>query len=405
VQRPVSFPRLTSVGGEITIAVAGVARFAGLTRVDSIEIDGPAVTAVELPVLEEIDSLFFIGSVLSQQGSVLTSVDVPSLVRIGIGLQARSGTALTSLRLPQLSSIGGGLVVDAELVVLEVPLLEHAGFVSVSSSTLTTLDLPRLVSADQGISIGAGQLTTINLPVLESISDGRLSVYFANVQRLEAPLLTRIGGLSLSGPSLTSVSLPLLERAVDISLLSVSLTRFELPNLVEATQLSVVDCAQLATFDLPLLETSVGNLDILDTPLTTLNLPRLPGVGNGGFGSFGTLRIEDTALTVLSLPALRGVGTERGGSLEIINTPITRFEAPLLAAVGAAVTISNNAALSSLDLSSLTSVGEDLTITANALTRLELDELNSVGGIIRIDDNALTACSGALIVGVGDCVQ
>jgi hypothetical protein len=62
-------------------------------------------------------------------------------------------------------------------------------------------------------------------------------------------------------------------------------------------------------------------VEVLDTPLTTLNLPNV--------GTFGARRIEDTALTVLSLPALRGVGTERGGSLEIVNTAITRFEAPL----------------------------------------------------------------------------
>jgi hypothetical protein len=156
---------------------------------------------------------------------------------------------------------------------------------------------------------------------------------------------------------------------------------------------SVSDVAILEPY-----ECVTGTLTVIDTTLATLDLPNLEWVG-------GDLSVGDNAsLTGLVASALSSIG----GALEVgfwtsenegkYNPALSDLELGSLVFVGADLTVERNFNLASLDgLSSLAEVGGSLVIAANkSLADLDgLSSLVSVGQSLEIGNNdALTSLSG-----------
>ena len=82
------------------------------------------------------------------------------------------------------------------------------------------------------------------------------------------------------------------------------------------------------------------------------------------------------------------------------NNALTNINLANLTDVGSVLSIQNNNALTSIDLTNLTSVGSRLAINGAALTNLDLTNLNSVVGIL-INDTALTSIDLTNLTSVG----
>lgn len=155
--------------------------------------------------------------------------------------------------------------------------------------------------------------------------------------------------------------------------------------------LVIQNISELATPFPIILESISGNLDIVETGLTSLNkLENITSIG-------GELYIKDNA-ALTSLSGLENI-TSVGGHLTIAgNASLTGLNGLRnLASIGGYLSIWFNAALTTIiSLQNLTSVGEAVTIYNNAaLTSLiGLENLTSFQGITISQNDSLTNLSG-----------
>ncbi len=235
-----------------------------------------------------------------------------------------------------------------------------------------------------------------------------------NVQRGGSTILTAeniaalagavcvVGDLRILGP-VGPVTLPDLRVVTGrIILVDTDVTSLQLPGLVHAGQIIVQDNATLTAVSFPALTAVDGDLVLTDNPaLTSVDLAQLITVG-------GSLRItNNNVLIVLTAPNLVEVGRDleisdndalesvlfeqviRVGENLIIrdNDALVELLLSVVAAVGGNLVIVGNGSLESVDLASLENVGGDLNIEENAaLDDVDLGALTSVGGDLTVTD-------------------
>jgi len=195
-----------------------------------------------------------------------------------------------------------------------------------------------------------------------------------SVAVVELPLLESVGSSAWisENPSIERIHLPALETVGDVLGLSGndSLTDLDLTALYSVGRnMGIGDCPSLSEIDLPSLTTVAGSLAFYDDmSLTAVRMTSLETVG-------GT-PVEDSTR-----------------SLAVWNNPsLSQLDAPLCTSVGGSLSIYDNAYLASTaGLSSMATVGEDVTITGNScMSQADAEAFAAdldVAGEVTVEDN------------------
>lgn len=291
-------------------------------------------------------------------------------------LSISNATSLGALRC--LKTVDGGLVVrDSAVPAIEVPSLATVGFIYFFNNPLaTSVSLPLLTSAQSLLVSTNAALTTLSAPLLVSLP-GELGIIgndaLARVTGL--PALASVGGLVLEGAGLEDVSgLAALKAVAGLltvqssDTISPRLATFRLPALETLGGLVVRGSAgPLRTVDLPALTTigslttNSGELEVTDSTISSLLLPRLASVGRNV-----TFRVFSPTLTVQTAPGLvvgdtftvNGCNPLDGARPGLAVLSLNLARARVLAVVA-------NTALRSLVLTGLTTIDQDVQISDN----------------------------------------
>jgi hypothetical protein len=302
---------------------------------------------------------------------------------------------------------------------IETSPLVQVGALSVHGNDLLGgVRFPNLTTVDRGMSVtGNPSLTELQLPALATVGvDGLILSAEPAMTDLDMPALTAVGGdldvYGSTGSALGRVNLPSLASVGGHALfVSASATSLRFPSLVSVGVLVAGFNQNLTELDLPVLETTAG-LELDSHPLLVrLDLPALT--------TLGTLWITgNPALTIVSMPALRELNStwDTRGTGVLNNNALVTWSTPALTRV-ASLSLSSPA-LTTIDLSSLATVTEHLSIFSPRLASLDLPALTTAGspdpgGVsvaagLSIDGAALTrlglpvlATAGALSVAGG----
>ncbi len=139
-----------------------------------------------------------------------------------------------------------------------------------------------------------------------------------------------------------------------------------------------------------------------------VDLPALTTIGgvDGGLErglSIGRNAMRELKITELSLPVLSSVG----GDLHILDTGLTRVDLPALTTIDGYMKIEWNGELTELSMPALTTVGDELNVEGNPeLTELSMPALTTVGGDLGYwDHNAFGECDIQAQLDAGNGVQ
>jgi hypothetical protein len=340
---------ITTVKGAALTAVT----LSSLTTAQHIDIEGAVLAQIDLHALQTTNSLLVSG------GPGLTSLDLPALTSSSLDVFAAN---LTSLNVPNLTR-----ATDFNLSVMNGPLDVSAPKLTDASGGVSgygiIFDYPgvRSLSAPVlakvlSIRVGGSSLTTLSLPQLVSADDLTVE-YSSTLQSITLPLLTTLTGTS----------------RIDNDTVLATLS---LPSLTSGG-LSLVNNPVLASFDVHQLKN--GSLQVQMMPVTTFSAPALT-TGSLDFTS-------DSALTSLSFPALTDAAAN---GIIISGAPmLTSVTTPLLTASGqlsvSGTGLTNLGAFAGLG----GALQLDLRVRSNpALTDVTaLDGIKSVGGAFDFEDN------------------
>jgi hypothetical protein len=374
-----SLPALTSVGQDLIVIDAPVMATAALPALTKV---GGMVAVVNAAGLREVDlGALSTVSRLSVSRTGATRVSVPSLVALEL-LDIADNARLAEIALPRLARVGQIYIQrDTALHQLDLGALiaidGAAGVVDaldIEYTALETLDLP-ISSTTQRIVI-ANNRALSSLRLVRLVSAGGLIVRRCPaLVTLEAPVLSDIDDLTLSGP-LTSLSLsPWLTVEHQLSVVATGLAQLPPARLFWRASLSVSSnpaLVDLHGLDLPAEMSSVSiGYNPLVTSLAGLeSIAQLQGLqvqGNAALVDLSGLDslVQADFIELRSNPAIvRLRGLDRLSSL-------TNY-----------LTIRDNPALSTLDgLDALANIGGALIVTGSpALASLDgLAGLQSVG--------------------------
>lgn len=145
--------------------------------------------------------------------------DLDCIAYIGGDLRLVEPGPLERARLPALARLGAGVRVEAatDLVVLELPKLEEAGWAESHAGQIVILDTPALEGIDLGQVVALDLLlidrsASLQRLVAPNLADASVRVVDAGLAELWLPSLVSAAGLTLDGlPRLTSLSLPELQ--------------------------------------------------------------------------------------------------------------------------------------------------------------------------------------------------
>ncbi len=251
-------------------------------------------------------------------------------------------------------------------------------------AVLSRVDAPLLAEVSGLLDLTGNQLSDVAFPSLSHVPElsiaptpGSGSRPVAEA-RLQMPLLTSIGILSIQGAGFTSISLPSLVSATFLALVTMPhLTAVRLPQLETSQRIVVVGNAVLELLDLPL-RGAAEHLEVRENPALRV-MDAMVGVTR-----LDRVIISDhLALETLMFPSLAEVGwltVSNNAALVTMAFPalvtaesvhlVDNAQIPGLEGLGAltrvtqALMVSYNASLRTLGLSALTFVNA-LTVTHN----------------------------------------
>jgi hypothetical protein len=267
-------PSTTLIGNVVIHVQADIDALAGIQVITgSISFDSPWVTALRLPDLQSLGSLFCTGNCL------VTDIELP-LLEVVTGQIELAGSFTTI----EISRLRSGFVHfqnpwTIAATSLSFPFLESGGVVIENiPGAIESVSVPRLRHGTfQCVCPG---LTSLDLPVLES---GYVGIYQDNVGSLTLPAWIS-GQIDLVGSGSTDLSLPRFEsgtiRVTSSAFATLNLPSFatgsieirQLPNLVDLALpmylsggLSVYNSASFQQLDVPVLM-HLNSLAIANNP-------------------------------------------------------------------------------------------------------------------------------------------
>ncbi|HEY4286564.1 MAG TPA: hypothetical protein VGN00_05650 [Puia sp.] len=290
---------LTRISGNLTIGRPGgidsISSLAGLSSITSIALSltiNPTYTGKDLKGLDNLQTIgsFLIGPAITAnnqgtQGPLmnLKTISLPKLTEVMANIII-NGPGITTLDLPALTKVDLGIEIDY-------------------LDSLTTFQLPKLQSVLQSITLQGyflpNSLQTINLPALTSVGGDVTVTSWSNLTTVSLPVLTKTSSLIITGEvSLTAIMAPKLQTAfgnVDFSYNSL-----------------------LTTIDVSALQT-IGGSFALGGASSLVDLSGFKSLSSVG----SDLALTDlSSLTDLSgLSALKTIG----GDVQILNVPFKNF--------------------------------------------------------------------------------
>jgi hypothetical protein len=222
----------------------------------------------------------------------LETVECPDLV--SIGKEGFFSTSLTTLNFPKLESIGESAFSGCQfLETVDFPALASAGsYAFVSCTALREARLPILVSAGSGVFSGCASLTELDLPLLEAVPD------------------TAFSGCQL----LTELRLPALRSAGTQAFGSCrSLVTIELPVVESIGIYAFTACSSLKEVSLPTLSSFGSSTFNFCTSLTTITLGVVPPA------TVGTNIFSNTSLTTITFKVPEGSKTTYETTWDTVN--------------------------------------------------------------------------------------
>ncbi|MFQ5536470.1 MAG: Ig-like domain-containing protein [Gemmatimonadota bacterium] len=363
-----AFPALTTVGGSIwfgSIPNLQEARFPSLQTAGSFEIyRNPDLSLIHVPVLDAVGC-----DIWFEENPSLINMNFPALTRVGCDLTISREPEMASFSVPVLEEIeDGDLIlsfntslqefVAAETSVLSIPDGDIAMW---QNPSLQTVRIPGLAFVDDDITLREnGDMRLVEVATTTNLSVGDDVVLWGNLSSAT---------WKISMPGLASVDL-------DIAIWNNS----NLASVEMATQSDLdvgfdVDfwdnsSASPWTLAMPGLVTVGSELNIYNNPgLQSFTFPNLGYVANGSWVT------DNPELVSFSLPSLV--------ALEMPPAPAANF------------TITNNAVLTSFDLSSLSAVNQVLVESNPALTSLPgLPSLAANASVLVNGNSSLTDIDG-----------
>jgi hypothetical protein len=281
---------VTLIDGNLTIgrttgtdSITSLAPLAGLKAVTYNLTVNPTFSGASLGGLETLEH---VGGTFQAGGTTtatalkhIETLSLPALKTVGNFYLQNTVTIIAEL--PELTSVSKQLSLNCPLYQLQLPSLQHAG-----TLTLTTAN-------NSGAS-----LARVALPALEEV-DGILAItFFHSVTRIDLPVLKKAGGLTLTSMNLLSfVYAPQLEKVTNTVNLNVpALAEFGLPELKQA-----------GAFYLSGAALSVLEFPKLTEVTTSLDLYSISAKGLAGFSALqtaGTITMYDLKDAVkIELPA------------------------------------------------------------------------------------------------------
>jgi hypothetical protein len=227
---------------------------------------------------------------------------------------------------------------------------------------------------------------SIQLPALQRIHDQLTIANNHTLTEIELPALQTIGWEVeiVENEALETVRAPALAEQLYgriFSIQSAALHEIELPALHSAGIVRIDSAGDLSVVELPALE-SAESLGVHSLTATHLAFPSLRRI------SSHLTFDDDPQLVSLEFPLLQEVGEPWSGpydddhdGIELANNPrLASVEMPSLKAVHDDFVVDHNRSLTSLDLSALTKVLDDLEIRDTALEELAFPLLAILGG-------------------------
>jgi len=269
---------------------------------------------------------------------------------------------IATISLPNLQKVDGKITTVATPTVLDLPVLQSSGPMSTSAMSYTlpmlqtltggvseitctgTLKLPALVTAD---ALKLHPMLSVDLPELVTVaSELTVSSPSGSSVHFWAPKLTSSGSLAvILGASFEASSLTTVTNALQVQ--DYYQLTYNLPALVSVGRMEVISGGQLKAPNL----VTVGGIAESDLILRgpfLIDLAKLQTVGR-------TLWVAGTAVPSLDLPSLTSVGDSirlggasaamdacQGGAGAAANSQLNNLFAPMLGHVGGA---QNNGAL------------------------------------------------------------
>ena len=153
---------IITVGGNVNLVMTGVVNqtFNSLTTVGGLfGVSGNSLLTVTAPLLATIGASVYVAF-----SPLLTSLSLPSLTTAPSGIFINSCTSMVDIGFPALIAAGGQIVVEncSLLTGFSFPLLQVVDTINISSTPLSELNLPSLVSCGS-LTTNFSSLTSINI--------------------------------------------------------------------------------------------------------------------------------------------------------------------------------------------------------------------------------------------------
>lgn len=357
---------------------------AGKSCVDACRCEPGRVIQGDVQITNDLELRAF-QDVVELTGQLLIQINrrgnfhVRNLRRAGsISVGNPSGT----IHFDSLSAVSGFVSCNTDCVVDQ---LQHAGDITLTSSLISNVRLPKLETAGDLSFMYNSALTSIDLPELRSASEMQI-ISNSELASLRAPKLTTLKVLNLQyDTTLRSVSLPLAAPDTRVEARNLPwLETLELPGATTLSdQLAFADCPRLTRISLERLAFS-EQMQLMRLPkLQELRLPALERIPGGALlMSLGELPVD--------LPAL-----ESTSLLTIGESDVTALRAAKLASAGQ-VQLNIVPKLAQLDLQRLKTIGT-LYVDTTGLTNLTSLTKAPVGnGVLESANNVRLANNPAL---------
>jgi hypothetical protein len=229
---------------------------------------------------------------------------------------------LEVLSLPALVTVGGRIEIDGNtsLTRIELPALRSASSIRINGhEALEELDLSGLQTLSDPDAYDENG-APINSLTSESL--GALTVTFSTLTSIDLPKLTQGGLVVANCWELMHINAPQLETALNVAIAygNVPLT-LELPQLREIERHLQISYAQLAKLDLPELERIGGGVRLYNnSAIESVSAPKLGSIATGVNSDADYLLriVSHSALTRVELPMLTTVD----GFFEIASNPM-----------------------------------------------------------------------------------
>lgn len=272
-----------AISGETQLIVTGEMNSSDLLRIKTYfkssaqtvtDIDLSAAKFTNLPV-----------EFLSNNKKI-TSVKLPEGLTSIYDAAFKECTALTNIVLPaSIETLGNTVFKDCQALTgnIDLPNLESIGYECfINSKVLTSILLPKLVTAAQHAFYGCSGLTEINLPYATDLGSGYVFADCTNLREVTLPKLKAVPNYAFSGcTNLEKVNLDVAETLGVMAFKEcTALTTIAFPKIVSVGNDAFRDCTNLSSITLPK-ATTIGISAFFDcTELKTINFPSVTTIGN-----------------------------------------------------------------------------------------------------------------------------